>query len=55
MGEANERAANTRLLVNAGHSPLKAAEIALDVERGDSYAIAWIKHSRVTLSHMGEK
>ena len=26
----------------AGHSPAKAAEIALDALRGDAHALAWI-------------
>ena len=30
------------VLKAAGHSPAKAAEIALDAKRGDSHAISWI-------------
>jgi hypothetical protein len=26
----------------AGHTPAKAAEIALDAKRGDQHALAWI-------------
>lgn len=32
-----------------GHSPAKAAEIALDAERGDRYAIQWIAAARAGL------
>lgn len=31
------------ILKRAGHSPYKAAEIALDAKRGDEYALAWIR------------
>lgn len=29
-----------------GHTPAKAAEIALDAKRGDEYAVAWIEAAR---------
>jgi hypothetical protein len=33
----------------AGHSPQKAAEIAIDVQRGDTYAIGWLSLCRASL------
>jgi len=30
------------LLKQAGHSPAKAAEIALDAKRGDAFALQWV-------------
>lgn len=30
------------ILKRAGHSPAKAAEIALDIKRGCIYAIKWV-------------
>ena len=30
-------------LTAAGHSPRKALEVALDAERGDAHAMAWIE------------
>jgi len=38
------------LLKQAGHSPAKAAEIALDAKRGCHHALAWI----AALSRTGE-
>ena len=32
-----------------GHSPQKAAEIALDAERGDQHALNWIAAIRAAL------
>jgi len=32
-----------RALKNAGHSPMKAAEILLDASRGNERALLWIK------------
>ena len=37
-------------LKKAGHSPFKAAEIALDAKRGNAYAVAWVKAARETVS-----
>jgi hypothetical protein len=37
---------NYDVLVSAGHSPFKAAEIALDAGRGDVWAIRWIETLR---------
>lgn len=34
------------VLKRYGHSPIKAAEIALDAQRGDKYALAWIAAAR---------
>jgi hypothetical protein len=34
---------NYEILIKAGQSPAKAAEIVLDAKRGDSYAIQWIE------------
>lgn len=34
-------------LVAKGHSDMKALEIALDAERADAHAIAWLKSSGV--------
>jgi hypothetical protein len=33
-----------------GHSPAKAAEIALDAKRGDKRALAWLEVARAQLS-----
>lgn len=30
-----------------GHSPMKAAEIALDAKRGDRHALTWLKLAHV--------
>lgn len=40
-----------RELVTYGHSAFKATEIAINVERGDTYAIMWfsIVHTSVTM------
>jgi hypothetical protein len=35
-----------RLLTVAGHSASKALEIAIDAERGDPYAKAWVRQAR---------
>ncbi len=37
-----------------GHSPAKAAEIALDAKRGDRCAIAWIAAVRGATAPMGQ-
>lgn len=34
------------VLKAAGHTPAKAAEIALDAKRGDNFAKRWIEMSR---------
>jgi len=34
----------------AGHTPAKAAEIALDAKRGDEYAIKWIAITRMAVA-----
>lgn len=34
------------VLRQAGHSPAKAAEIALDAKRGDARAVQWIAIAR---------
>lgn len=34
------------ILKRAGHSPAKAAEIALDAKRGDKHALAWLTVAR---------
>lgn len=38
------RTATYNRLKAFGHSPAKALEIAIDVERGDSFAIEWLMH-----------
>ena len=34
------------VLKRFGHSPMKAAEIALDAKRGDKHALAWLAVAR---------
>ena len=34
-------------LIAIGHSPLKAAQIALDAKRGDKFSQDWIKLAKV--------
>lgn len=34
----------------AGHSPFKAAEIALDAKRGDPHAVKWTEMARALQS-----
>ena len=43
------RATNIAMLRAAGHSAGKAVEIAIDAERGDPHALAWI--DKVTAEH----
>ena len=42
-GEVNENMATYETLKRAGHSPAKAAEIALDAKRGCKFALHWVK------------
>lgn len=37
-----------RMLLNYGHSPMKAVEIILDAKRGDCWSISWIRMVRAT-------
>jgi len=56
--EGRERA--YQLLKQAGHSPAKAAEIALDAKRGDAFALHWttiterMARQSLALSRTGE-
>lgn len=34
------------ILKAMGHTPAKAAEIALDAKRGDEYAVQWVTAAR---------
>jgi hypothetical protein len=34
------------ILKRFGHSPIKAAEIALDAKRGDKHALKWLETAR---------
>lgn len=38
--------ATYELLKKMGHSPFKAAEIALDAARGDEHALIWVSVAR---------
>lgn len=38
---------NYELLKQAGHSPAKAGEIAVDANRGDKYALQWIEAVKI--------
>jgi hypothetical protein len=38
------------ILKHYGHSPAKAAEIALDAKRGDKHALAWLEAVRSSKS-----
>ncbi len=37
-----------KLLTDAGHSPAKALEIAIDYERGNDYATKWVAELKAT-------
>lgn len=39
-------------LVTFGFTPEKALEIAMDCERGDEYALAWLVEARRTIREM---
>lgn len=39
----NRRQSIIRVLVDEGHSPTKALEIAIDLERGEAYAASWLE------------
>lgn len=44
MRTLKDRRARINLLVRAGHSPEKAVEIAIDFERGDEFAMKWVRY-----------
>ena len=43
----NNRSEIITSLVSFGHSSIKALEIAIDAERNDLYAIAWISTIKI--------
>lgn len=42
------------ILKATGHSPAKAAEIVLDAQRGDAYAVDWIRACKMLVKHEGK-